>query len=360
LNPLKDISLDLQARLSEHIAKQQTIHIQAGNSKALQGFAVKSDAPIFDVSAHQGVVHYEPSELVVTARAGTKISDLNRILAEQGQMLACESPDFNQSASLGGSLATASSGPARPYTGAIRDFVLGVKMLNGQAEIVRFGGEVMKNVAGYDVSRLMAGSWGCLGVLLEISLKVLPLAEHTISLVFESDPQTAINTMLQCRRQGLPLSAASFIQGHLYLRFSGVEADLQLVSQQIGGEQLDSLKATQFWIDLREHDLAFFQQTDNLWRFSIPPATPADALAETTLIDWGGSQRWVYSDRPATELFALAEQLGGHAVLYRCTDPANRTDFMQFSSGLFALHQRLKKSFDPAGIFNLGRLHPDL
>jgi glycolate oxidase FAD binding subunit len=270
-------------------------------------------------------------------------------------MLGFEPPHFGPNATLGGAVACGLSGPRRPYAGAARDFVLGVKMLNGRAEILSFGGQVMKNVAGFDVSRLMVGALGTLGVLLEISLKVLPRPEQDLSLTFEMGIDTALVRMNRWAGQGWPLSAACHDGERFWVRLSGAEACIAEARAALGGEVV--AEGSHLWEGLREQRLAFFRGPGSLWRLSLPSATPMSELPGRWLIDWGGGLRWLRSDLPADVVFAAAREAGGHATLFR--GRAEGSVFQPLSPGLRELHVRLKRAFDPNGVFNPRRMYED-
>lgn len=331
------------------------LRIRGGDTKAFYGRATNG-AP-FDLSAHSGVVSHEPTELVVTARAGTRLAELEATLAEHNQWLPFEPPRFGEAATIGGAVASGLSGPARPYTGAARDFVLGVTCLNGRGERLAFGGQVMKNVAGYDVSRLMVGAMGTLGVLLEISLKVLPRPPHELTLALSMDASTAITTMNAWAAQPLPISASCYDGEVLRVRLSGTESGLRSARAKIDGEEVADGAA--FWAQLREHRLPFFEPGAPLWRLSVRPSSRAPTLEGKWLIDWGGAQRWLITELPADAVRKEASSAGGHALLFRGGDRSGEV-FHPLPPALRILHRRLKEAFDPQGIFNAGRLYADL
>jgi glycolate oxidase FAD binding subunit len=351
LSDSNDISETLKARVEAAIADRTPLAIVGGGSKRFMGRSVQAEN--FDVGAHQGIVSHEPSELVVTVRAGTPLEILETALAEQGQMLPFEPPRFGESATLGGTIACGLSGPRRPYAGAARDFVLGVKLLNGRGEILRFGGQVMKNVAGYDISRLMTGAMGTLGALLEVSLKVLPTPAATQTLSFEMAPAAAIQRMNEWAGRPLPLSGACHDGERLYLRLSGTPGGVSTAATRVGGEAVDG---GDFWRDLREQQLAFFGGESPLWRLSVPAAAPPLALPGETLIDWGGALRWLRSDADPDSIRAVASAAGGHAVLFRGGDRTAEV-FHPLPAKLLDIHRRLKTAFDPDGVFNPGRMY---
>lgn len=329
--------------------------ISGGNTKAFYGRSTRGMS--CDVSGHRGVIAYEPTELVITARGGTPLREIEALLHDHGQMLPFEPPHFAASATLGGSVAAGLAGPRRPYAGAVRDFVLGVKYINGQGEVLSCGGQVMKNVAGYDISRLMAGSLGTLGILLEVSVKVLPRPAQELTLRLEMDTEQAIATMNRWAGQPLPLSAACLLGGVVYVRLSGTEAGVRAAAGKIGGDVMDNDGA--FWHELKEQQLPFFQSSQPLWRISLAPGTPPLTLPGAELIDWGGAQRWLCSDAPAPKVREQAQRAGGHATVFRGGDRHGEV-FHPLPEAMMAFHRRLKKAFDPYGIFNPGRMYPDL
>jgi len=342
-----DISQQLAEAVKAAAQKLTPLAITGGGSKRF--YTGNIDGEKLDVTGHRGIVSYEPTELVITARAGTPLAEIEATLAEKGQMLGFEPPYFGATATLGGTIACGFSGPRRPYTGAARDFVLGARIINGKGEILHFGGEVMKNVAGYDVSRLMVGARGTLGVLLEISLKVLPRPAKEITLCFEMPAGKAIATMNAWGAQPLPLSAACHVGDTLYVRLSGTELGVQAARAKLGGKVLG--KGDEFWRDVREHRHGFFQGDTPLWRLSVPPATAPLNLPGKWLIDWGGAQRWLKSDAPANAIHEHAENVGGYATLFH-HGARNGATFHPLPAQLATLHQNLKRAFDPDGIIN--------
>lgn len=349
---------DASAALAESVlraaAEGRPMDIVGGGSKSFLGRITLSEP--LEVSGHRGVVSYEPTELVITARAGTPLAEIEALLTESAQMLAFEPPHFGAAATLGGTVASALSGPRRPYAGAARDFVLGVKVLSGAGRTLTFGGQVMKNVAGYDVSRLMVGAMGTLGVLLEVSLKVLPKPATSATLVFTLDAAAAIERMNALAGRPLPLSGAYHEADKLYLRLSGTRGGVAHAMELLGGDEVD--EATR-WRDLREHRHEHFEAERPLWRLSVPPATPPLNLPGETLMDWGGALRWLKSEAPGEQIRAAVAGVGGHATLFRNGD--RRGDvFHPLTPALLGLHQRLKSSFDPKGILNRGRMYAEL
>jgi len=336
------------------VARKTSLVIRGGGSKEFLGRRTAGE--ILDVSALRGIVRYEPTELVITARAGTPLAEIEAALAERGQMLGFEPPHFGEKATLGGTVACGLSGPARPFRGAARDFVLGTRIVNGRGEILRFGGEVMKNVAGYDVSRLMCGAYGTLGVLLEISLKVLPCPAATICLVLDLDNEDARGRMTGWQREPLPLTGLCYDGDRLHVRVAGAEQAVAAARRRIGGETDPA--GTDFWHRLREQRGGFFAGSGELWRLSVPPTTGDLPLDGRQLLDWGGALRWLKSTAAADTLFAAAAAAGGHAMRFRGAQDG--AVFQPLPAPLLTLHRRLRHAFDPHAIFNRGRLYPDL
>jgi glycolate oxidase FAD binding subunit len=356
-------------------AAKTALDIRGGGTKAFYG-----EAPIgqpLDVTRLCGISSYEPSELVVTVRAGTPLAELEATLAERGQCLPFEPPRFPSpvqeggdgvaaGGTVGGMVAAGLAGPARAAVGSVRDYVLGVTLLNGRAEVLSFGGQVIKNVAGYDVSRMIAGSLGVLGVICEVSLKVLPAAPATATLRLDMDEATALRKLNEWGGQPLPLNASAWWEGTLVLRLSGAAAAVQAAVSRLGGEVVEPTLAAAFWSGLRDHRDEFFVSAAkavaagaSLWRLSVPPTTPPLKLSGEHLVEWGGGQRWLCTSTPASVLREAASLVGGHATLFRAPQRAVNV-FAPLKPPLARLHQGLKKAFDPDGVFNPGRLYPGL
>jgi len=347
---------ELQEQVSIAAADGSSLNITGGNSKAFLG-RVPRGAPL-DVSGHSGILNYEPKELVITARCGTPLLEMEAALAEHGQMLAFEPPCFGKDATLGGTIAAGLSGPRRPYAGSVRDFVLGTRILNGRGEILRFGGEVMKNVAGYDISRLMTGAMGTLGVILDVSLKVLPLPADEITLVQSRSLGDALQAINGWSRRPMPLSAACCDGERLYIRLSGAATAVASARDIIGGETMADGDA--FWGGrIREQGHAFFQGSAPLWRLSVPPTTPIDNLPGKSLIDWGGALRWLKIDLDQQRVQEIAAAAGGHATLFRGGERRGSV-YQPLSKPVMTLHSNLKRAFDPQGLFNPGRMYAEL
>jgi len=347
---MSDISTDLQQQVQTAHAEHTALRIQGGNSKHFYGNPV--DAEPLSLGPHSGILSHEPTELVLTARAGTPLGEIESTLARHGQMLSFEPPHFDGTATLGGAIAAGLGGPRRPWGGAPRDSVLGVKVLDGQGQILSFGGQVMKNVAGYDVSRLMAGSLGALGAILEVSLKVLPAPAKTRTLGLQMSRAGALREMRELSRKPIPLSGACYLDDHLYLRLSGSHASVNAWKQKIGGEEI--AENSTFWQRLRDHQLDFFQTGEPLWRLSLAATSPRLACEQQSLLDWAGAQRWVFSDQDAISVREQVAEQGGHATLFRGHTGGDA--FQAMDPLMLALQRRLKARFDPHGIFNPGRM----
>jgi glycolate dehydrogenase FAD-binding subunit len=347
----RDIGGQLRERVAAAYSTGTPLCIVGGNTKSFLGGEARGE--VLSVAAHRGIVSYEPAELVLTARAGTLLNDIEVALSDHRQMLPFEPPHFGANATLGGTIACGLSGPRRPYAGAARDFVLGMKLINGRGETMRFGGQVMKNVAGFDVSRLMAGAMGTLGVILEISLKVLPRPECEMTLVQEWNAADAVETMNHWAGRPFPLSASCYDGDRLHMRLSGTRTAVDSAKHHLGGESVK--EAALFWENIREQRHGFFAGPLPLWRLSLPPATPPSSLPGKWLLEWGGAQRWLKSDENGELLRRAAAEADGHATLFRVEKSA-RERFHPLPQTLVAIQRRLKLAFDPKGILNPGRL----
>lgn len=340
--------------IREAASHKTCLRICGGGSKDFYGGPLRGD--VLDTSAYRGVIEYEPTELVIIARAGTPLTELEAVLQEKGQMLAFEPPHFGTAATLGGCVAAGLSGPRRAHAGAVRDFVLGVRMLDGRGSDLHFGGRVMKNVAGYDVSRLMAGSLGTLGVILEAALKTLPLPAAELTLRREHTPAEAIALMNEWAGKPLPLSATCHIGNMLYVRLSGASAAVRAAREMLGGEEVADGAA--FWHALREQQLDFFTATEPLWRLSLKPTSAPLSLPGQQVFEWGGALRWLRTSADAQSIREVAARCGGHATMFRGGNKSAGV-FQPLSPALMKLHRRLKQAMDPAGVFNPGRMYPD-
>lgn len=372
-------------RIRAAAADRSLLRLRGGGTKDFHAPVLAGQ--VLDTRSLSGIVSYEPSELVVTVGAGTPLAELEAVLAERGQCLPFEPPHFGPGATVGGMVAAGLSGPARASVGAVRDFVLGVVMVNGQAQVLTYGGQVMKNVAGYDVSRLMAGSWGTLGLIAEVSLKVLPVAPGEATLRFACDAAEAVRRLNAWGGQPLPLHSSCWVheagQGTLYVRLRGAVAAVEAACRSLGGERLDAESVAPDWTACREQTLPWFADRaphHGLWRLSLPPTAPALALpgGSQPLIEWHGAQRWVQAPMDAgPALQATARELGGSASLFIAAGayPQSVSGTLEphlgpsgggwsavpaavptLAPAVLQIHQRLQRSFDPAGIFNTGRM----
>ena len=339
----------------------QPLRIRGGGTKDFYGQSLEGQ--VLDTRAYSGIVDYEPTELVITARCGTPLAELEAALADRGQMFAFEPPHFGAGATLGGVVASGLAGPRRAaqglYCGTVRDHVLGVKMMNGEGETLSFGGTVMKNVAGYDVSRVLAGSLGTLGLILEASLKVLPRPVASRSLRLALDEKFALAKLCEWGSQPLPITASAWSDGELTLRLEGAEAAVKSACAKLGGEAVADSEASLFWQGLREQTDPFFAGEAPLWRLSLPSTAPAIALPGIQLIEWSGSQRWFRTEAPQAEVRAAADATGGHATLFRVgvAGQNGASVFTPLTPVLAGIARNLKTAFDPRGIFNPGRMY---
>jgi len=358
--------------------------VRGSGSKDFLGGPMRGE--VLSTGALRGISSYEPSELVITARAGTPLAEMEAVLSEHGQCLAFEPPRLGcgspegglaeaatgamaASGTIGGVVAAGLAGPSRAAAGGVRDFMLGATVLNGRAEVLSFGGQVMKNVAGYDLARLMAGSMGVLGVVLEASIKVLPVAPATLTLRFDMDERNALDRLQEWGGQPLPINASAWWDGVLVLRLSGARAAVQSARERLGGELIGTDMASAFWTGLRDQQDEFFAeaqhvvaQSGQLWRVAVPQtAAPLGVQGlGSTLIEWGGAQRWVLTapgdEATGQALMKAARDAGGHAQVFRGPGSGR---MMELDPALLRIHRQLKTAFDPHGLFNRGRLHPD-
>jgi len=355
---MESVLQDIAARIRAAAADGTPLRIRGGGSKDFYGQSLQGE--LLDTRPLSGIVSYEPSELVVTVRAGTRLAELEAALAASGQYLPFEPPHFGASATVGGMVASGLNGPARAVVGAARDYLLGVVMVNGKGELLTFGGQVMKNVAGYDVSRLMAGAMGTLGLLTEISLKVLPLAPAESTLVFEFDEAQALAQLNRWGAQPLPVNASCWYEGALMVRLRGARAAVAAAHKTMGGSVMATQGSTQLWAALREQTSPFFalQSGESLVRLSVPDTAPPANLGPT-LIEWGGAQRWIKLPLASTpDVHGRLADIPGHATLFRSDDKSPGV-FSPLAPPLDRIHRELKKQFDPVGIFNRGRMFAD-
>ena len=378
-----EVVRSLRERVRSAVAAHAPLVIRAGGSKNFYGNAASTEHDVLDPRAYCGVLDHEPTELVITACSGTPLAEVEAILAKHNQMLAFEPPHFGRAmsagppqahrasprgadaqrpgagtymATVGGAIASGLAGPRRTASGPIRDFVLGATLLDGRANVLTFGGNVMKNVAGYDVSRALAGSLGTLGLILDVSLKVMPRPAMEQTLRFKLPEADAIQRTNEWAGQPWPISATAWYDGTLSMRLSGAAAGVRAAQAKLGGDVMDDGES--FWMTLREQTHGFFNGAEDatLWRLSVPPTTMPLNLG-ATLIEWRGAQRWLWSTAPATEIRAKMQAIGGNATAFRHRD---RNDvFHPLAPALAQIHRHLKKEFDPHGIFNRGRMYTD-
>jgi len=341
-----------RAQVLEAAAARRPLRIRGGGTKDFYGQALDGD--ILDTRAHAGIVDYEPTELVITARCGTPLADIEAALARHHQMLAFEPPHFGPGATLGGAVASGLSGPRRATSGAVRDFVLGAVLLDGAGQVLTFGGQVMKNVAGYDVARLLAGSMGTLGLILQMSVKVLPRTRMEATLCFACAEIDALRQLNEWGGMPLPVSASCWHDGVLTLRLSGATAAVAAAQNSLGGERVPD--CAPFWAGVREQQHPFFAGDEPLWRMSVPSSASALILPGRQLIEWGGALRWLKSGADAATVRRTVSAAGGHATLFRARDKSAGV-FQPLAPAVGRIHQRLKASFDPSHIFNPGRVY---
>jgi len=355
---LQAIAEQFRQQIRAASAAGKPLRLRGGGTKDWYGQQLAGE--VLDTRAYAGIIDYEPTELVITARCGTPLAEIEAALAARNQMLAFEPPHFGPGATVGGVVACALSGPRRASAGAVRDFVLGAVLMDGHGERLAFGGQVMKNVAGYDVSRLLAGSLGTLGLILEVSLKVLPLPLREATLRLDCAEIAALRLLNEWAGKPLPISASCWHDGVLSVRLSGAEAAVSAALQSLGGAVLAPDDAAAFWQSLREQTHAFFAGAGSLWRLSLPPHASAMILKGRQLIEWGGAQRWLKLDGDAdaagsARIRQAVAAAGGHATLFRGGDKAVGV-FHPLAPAVATIHQRLRQAFDPAGIFNPHRM----
>ncbi len=358
----EDIVASWSERIRSATAEGRPLRIRGGGTKDWYGQTLEGD--ILDTRAHRGIIEYDPAELVITVKAGTPLAQVEAALREHDQMLPFEPPHFGPSATLGGCIAAGIAGPRRAWTGAPRDFVLGAVVMNGQGQVLHFGGQVVKNVAGYDVSRLLAGSLGTLGLILELSIKVLPLQQAEATLKFDMNGTDAVRKLNEWGGRPLPITASAWRHGTLAVRLGGAEAAVKSARSALGGEVVDAVEAERFWAGLREQTDPFFAAIAPkaaLWRLALPSITEPLQLPGAQLMEWGGGQRWWITDTDAQTVRISAKQAGGHATIFRTGQNYDRSAgvFTPLPAPLMKIHRGLKAAFDPARIFNRGRLYPD-
>lgn len=360
-----DLSAQIISSVKDAHASEQSLVISGQGSKsAWLPDAVIGAGGSLDVTGHSGIQAYQPEELVITARAGTSLEEINAVLEAEGQMLACDPPRFqptqadgvvgdNAGGTLGGVVATGLSGPGRPWSGAVRDAILGAELVNGKGEYLKFGGQVMKNVAGYDVSRLQAGAWGNLGVLASISIRVHPVWQDQCTLVFQMSAEQAQQKCLRLAQQNLPLQGSCWQDGVLSLRLGGHASGVAGAKLALSGEVLQGGIDLEYWANLRDHKADFFQQqlssqmpgAKKIWRLVVPSAAPLPGSwlnADDLLIEWGGGLRWLRHDDDAA-VVAYAKSVGGWCWA--------KGELMPIDPVQGRYMSELKRAFDPKNIF---------
>jgi glycolate oxidase FAD binding subunit len=356
------------ARLIDRVmlarANRVAVEIRGGGTKHFYG-GTPTGEPL-PVAGLAGISSYEPTELVVTVRAGTPLAELEAALDERGQCLPFEPPRFAPGGTVGGMVAAGLSGPARATVGAVRDHVLGLTLLNGRGEVLTFGGQVAKNVAGYDVSRLIVGSLGILGIICEVSLKVLPINRATATLCFDWEENRALEQLRRWASQPLPVNASAWHDGRLHLRLAGAAAAVSAACGQLGGDVVAPKTALTWWRSVRDQAQEFFALSESqlaagecLWRLSLPATAAPVKLPGRQFIEWHGAQRWWRTAAEAREVREAAVQAGGHATRLRGAGKSEAV-FSPVSEALMRIHRELKRAFDPVGIFNPGRLYAEL
>ena len=350
---MDEIVSSLSARIKAARASKTPLAIHGGRTKAFYGGAIQGEP--LDVRSYAGIIEYEPKELVLTVRAGTTLAEIESTMDKSSQMLPFEPPHYGEGATIGGTVAAGLSGPRRPYTGAVRDFVLGARILSGVGDDLRFGGRVIKNVAGYDVSRLMVGAMGTLGVLLDLSFKVLPKPAEDVTLRYEIDEAVAIRQFNEWAGKPLPISATSWHEGVAMLRLSGATAGVKAARLKLGGEVVADDTALPYWRALRDQRDAFFQSAEPLWRISVPSTSSPLALMMPQWIEWGGGLRWHRGPADVSALRTRVAAVGGHVTLFRNGDKSVGV-FHPLQPALKKIHGDLKLAFDPDNILNRGRM----
>jgi glycolate oxidase FAD binding subunit len=350
---LSDFVQQTCERIKQAADRRAALRIEGGGTKSFYGRAVSGD--VLTTGDHRGIVDYEPSELVLTARSGTPLREIEALLAEHGQMLPFEPPRFGDAATIGGAIAAGLSGPRRPHAGAARDVVLGCEIINGFGEHLTFGGQVMKNVAGYDISRLMVGALGTLGVIAQVSVKVVPRPVEEVTLALDYTRAEAVDAMNRWAGLPLPVSATCHDGEKCCIRLSGARKGVRSAADRIGG---DLLPDSEIWTQVRDHEHAFFRNAPDLWRLSVPPATGSLETPGSTFVEWNGGLRWVATDAPAAVMREVAAAVGGHAIHFRGHDGDDV--FHPLDEKKLALHRKLKRAFDPSGVLNPGRMYADI
>ena len=358
-----------------------TLDVRGQGSKLALGKPMHCDQ-VLDLSGISGIVDYAPEELVVTLRAGTPMREVEALLAQRNQMLAFEPPDLGPllgreegQGTLMGAVMGNLAGPRRISAGAARDHLLGFSGVNGRGEAFKSGGKVMKNVTGYDLSKLLAGSWGTLAVLDQVSVKVLPAPDQTRTLLLLGlSDDAAVKAMCVAMGSSHEVSGAAHVDGRTALRLEGVapsvEARLKGLRELLGGrmEELGTLESRAFWREVRDAVPFAAAQDAVVWKISCAPTEGAAVVARIkaqrpaarAFYDWSGGLIWLAlppSD-DADQAIVRGALAGGHATLIRAAETmrVRSAVFQPQPPALAALTARVKESFDPKGIFNPGRM----
>ena len=350
---MSDLKAAITSQVQEAYQNQQALQIQAGGTKHFYGRKIEGES--LAMLKHTGIVEYEPSELFITANSGTSLNEIEHTVAQQNQMLPFEPPHFGSSATLGGMVAAGLSGPRRATLGAVRDCILGTDIINGKGDYLQFGGRVMKNVAGYDVSRLMCGALGTLGVLMSITLRLTPKPPCEQTIAISLNANEAIQKMNQWANSAMPISATFYAGNDLYSRLSGSLSTIQACVEIIGGDPVDWNDV--FWKNIKEHAHEFFLTDLPLWRISVPPNTSPLNISGSYVMEWNGALRWYATEANANEIRSEVEHAGGHACLFRSND--SQQIFHPLAPASLNIHRKLKQAFDPARILNPGKMYAE-
>jgi glycolate oxidase FAD binding subunit len=343
---MPDCSNEIVSTIQDAFHEKSKLQLCAGSTKQFYGRSI--NAKPISLAEHTGIIEYEPSELYLTARSGTLLSEIEDEVAAQNQILPCEPPYYGSTATLGGTIACGLAGPRRVSDGDVRDCILGSEIINGKGEKLRFGGKVMKNVAGYDVSRLMCGALGTLGIIMTVSMRLLPKPEKEQTIALSVDYETALNKLNRWANTPLPITASFYDGNELFVRLSSSESAIDACKKSIGGELTDTKHL--LWNNIKEHQHNFFNTQKPLWRISVPPNTQKLNLPGNNVMEWNGALRWYSCEADAETIRTEVERAGGHATLFK----GDITDqiFHPLSKPSMKIHKKLKHVFDPAGILN--------